>query len=154
MNNNIDSLNQSQPITASTSPITVSTAPLDTALTTDNKYYKSNGSSWTFLSDVTDTYITQKYPEHNYINLLIVLPEEKLIDILSFIESRISKTQRKDFSQLIKELITNRKFSEDFLLQFCEYLEDINDLLVIHRYEILNDEYKTLRFHLLSNYIL
>lgn len=87
----------------------------------------------------------------HYVDLLLILPEEMLSNMLEYMECKLTGKQRMYFSCLIRDLITKRRFSEEFLLQFCEYLEDINDILVVHRYEIVNDIYKTLRFHLVGN---
>lgn len=96
-----------------------------------------------------DTY--RSAPYKHYVDLLLILPEEMLSNMLEYMECKLTGKQRVYFSCLIRDLITRRRFSEEFLLQYCEYLEDINDILVVHRYEIVNDIYKTLRFHLVGN---
>lgn len=109
-------------------------------------------SSTTQLSAIPSMLTADFNTQHkHYVDLLLILPEEMLSTMLEYMECKLTGKQRMYFSCLIRDLITKRRFSEEFLLQYCEYLEDINDILVVHRYEIVNDIYKTLRFHLVGN---
>lgn len=109
-------------------------------------------SSTAQLSTIPAILSTEFNTQHkHYVDLLLILPEEMLSNMLEYMECKLTGKQRMYFSCLIRDLITKRRFSEEFLLQFCEYLDDINDILVVHRYEIVNDIYKTLRFHLVGN---
>ena len=125
-------------ITSSTSPLYCYTDPI-TAIDTD---YINNRIS-TVLQ-----YNREAFNEDDLINLLLLLDEELLLVLIAALETAASGHQISCLNHVVSRLIRQRHFSEEFLLNCLKFIENKNDFLVVHRYEITTGKYEILKFHL------
>ena len=89
--------------------------------------------------------------ETDVCNLLLLLSEEDLLNMLLKMDSSASGRQVSKLKYVISYLIRHRHFSENFLLSILNLIEDKNDLLVVHRYDIASGNYNILKFNLHDN---
>ena len=89
--------------------------------------------------------------ETDVCNLLLLLSEEDLLNMLLKMDSSASGRQVSKLKYVISYLIRHRHFSENFLLSILNLIEDKNDLLVVHRYDIVSGNYNILKFNLHDN---
>jgi glucan phosphorylase len=75
-------------------------------------------------------------------NIAIYLKESEIETMLDAIISRISdKEDLEKLKNFISHIIYQRRFSEEFLLKYIDYLPNKDTLLQMHRSEIKSGEY-------------
>lgn len=69
------------------------------------------------------------------------LKEDELASLLRDIQER--NPDENDMKEMLKEIVTKRHLSEEFIMEFIGYI-DLQDTLVMHRSEIKSQEYSQL----------
>ena len=84
------------------------------------------------------------YPYYNnnvdISDVFSVLTEKEIEDILKILYVRMEKT---DFKRVLKKIVSNGSFSEDFLMEYIDCL-DKDVVFINHKRQIMSGEYSTL----------
>lgn len=104
----------------------------------------SDISSYVTTNATNGSYSYNIYPYYNdnvdLTDIFSVLTEEEIKDILEILHVRMEKA---DFNRVLKKIVSNGSFSEDFLMEYIDCL-DKDVVFINHKRQIMSGEYSTL----------
>lgn len=104
----------------------------------------SDISSYVTTNATSGSYSYNIYPYYNdnidISDIFSVLTEKEIEDILKILYVRMEKA---DFKRVLKKIVSNGSFSEDFLMEYIDCL-DKDVVFINHKRQIMSGEYSTL----------
>lgn len=102
----------------------------------------SSNSSYNTIASLSD-YVTNSWYNDTdcYSDLFDCLTESEISDLMSKAQTRLSDAT---FKRLIKQIVLSYHFSEEFLLEYAEFI-DKDVVMRQHKKDIISGEYQALK---------